>query len=98
MCQRTFQRGHQIGAGVTTLGLRTAVEVDWRLQMNKPDPAIPTGQEISTSAGANSGNEVSQAGAKNTWTAWPLPSLFGLPLVSFAVAIGICQAEPRRHS
>lgn len=72
VCQRTFQRGHQMGAGVTTLRLRTTVEVDWRPQMNQPDPAIPAGQEISTSAGANSGNEVCQAGAENSRAAWPL--------------------------
>lgn len=52
-----------MGAWVMTPGLRRAVEMDWRLQINKPDPVIPMGQEISTSAGANSGNEVGLVGA-----------------------------------
>lgn len=70
------------------------VERDWRLQINKPDPVIPMGREISISAGAKSGNKVGLAGAKNAW----VPPLFGLPLVPSAVAVGTCQAEPGRHS
>lgn len=101
MCQRTFQKGRQMGARVMTLGLRAAVETGWRLQINKPDPVIPMGQEISsTSAGAKSENEVSLAGAKDARRApaavAPLPRLVPSPALSGAV--GTCQAEPRRHS
>ena len=83
MRQRTFQKGHQMGARVMTLGLRAAVKMGWRLQINKPDPVIPMGQEISsTSAGAKSENEVSLAGAKDARRApaavAPLPRLVPL--------------------
>ena len=87
-----------MGAGVMNPGLRTAVEMDWRLQTNKPDPLIRVGQEISTSAGAKPGSDVSRAGAKNAQAAVVPTPHSGLPLVPSAVAAGTCQAEPRRHS
>lgn len=58
-----------MGAGVMNPGLRTAVEMDWRLQTNKPDPVIRVSQEISTSAGAKPGSDVRRAGAKNAQAA-----------------------------
>lgn len=74
-----------MGAWVMTLGLRAAVEMDWRLQINKPDPVIPIGQDIaSASAGAKSENEVSLADAKEArWAPAAVAQLpcFGLPLV-----------------
>lgn len=51
-----------MGAWVMTLGLRAADGMDWRLQMNKPDPVIPMGQEISP-------GDISLADAKKArWT------------------------------
>lgn len=50
-----------MGAWVMTLGLRAAVKMGRRLQMNELDSVIPMGQEISTSAGPKSGNDVSLA-------------------------------------
>lgn len=83
--QRTFQRGHQMGAGVMTLGLRAAVGTDRRLQVNKPDPVVPIGPHISsTAAGANSENEVSLADAGGArWASAAVAQLprCGLPLV-----------------
>lgn len=95
MCQRTFQRGHQMGARAVTPGLRAAVKTDWRLQMNKPDPVILMSRETcSASAGAKSGNEVGLAGAKNTGAARPPLSPSGLPPVPSAGAVGTCQQGP----
>lgn len=96
-----FKGGHQMGAWVMTLGLRAAVEVAWRLQINKPNVVIPMGQDISsTSAGAKSGNGVSLAPAKNARQ--PLAAVAPatspcLPLGPSALAAGTCQAESRRH-
>lgn len=91
-----------MGAWVMTLGLRAAVETDWRRQINKPDPVIPMGQQISSaSAGAKSENEVSLAGAKYARRApvavAPAASLWS-PSRALSGAAGAWQAEPRRHS
>lgn len=71
MCPRTFQRGRQLGAWVMTLGLRAADGMDWRLQMNKPDPLIPMGQEVSP-------GDVSLADPQVT-SAWRMPRKQGAP-------------------
>lgn len=85
-----------MGAWVMTLGLRAAVETDWRLQINKPDPVIPIGQQISSaSAGATSENEVSLAGAKYARRALvavaPAASLW-FPSCALSGAAGACLA------
>lgn len=87
MRQRTFPKGRQMGAWALTLGLRAAVETRRRLQINRPDPVIPMGQEIaSTSAGANPEHEVSLADARDA-SGHRLPGPRRLALLSLACSL-----------
>lgn len=90
----TFQRGRQMGAGVTAPGLRAAVGTDrscrlTNLILSVRGPCIP-----STAAGAKSENHVSLADARGArWAPAAVPAASPLcPSRALPGAAGTCRA------